>query len=86
MFPPQQRHKKQTLPEKTENDTLNKLCRAAFFLGESTAVHRLRFELQPENVSSMFMVLFTVQSTLKIAWPAKRDFSFRLDVSSARTA
>lgn len=63
MFPPQQRHKKQTLPEKTENDTLNKLCRAAFFLGESTAVHRLRFELQPENVSSMFMVLFTVQST-----------------------
>lgn len=54
MFPPQQRHKKQTLPEKTENDTLNSLCRAA---------HSLRGELQPENMSSMFMVLFTVQST-----------------------
>ena len=35
MFPPQQRHKKQTLPEKTENDTLNSLCRA---------VHSLRGE------------------------------------------
>lgn len=32
MFPPQQRHKKQTLPEKTENDTLNSLCRAAHSL------------------------------------------------------